>query len=76
MIPNAAGRPNKVDMRVVIKLVDLIQHNYTIAEACNYAGISRQTYYHYLNSNSFFRNKMMVAKGNQNKVVTNFLTTY
>ena len=40
----ATGRPNKVDYRTVVKLADSIQHNATITDACNYAGISRDTY--------------------------------
>ncbi len=74
MIPKAAGRPNKVNMRVVIKLADMIQHNATISEATKYAGISRETYYHYFNNNSYFRNTMIIAKENQNKAVMSFLT--
>ncbi len=76
MIPKAVGRPNKVDMRVVIKLADMIQHNATITEACAYAGISRQTYSLYFRNNSYFRNKMIIAKENQNKVVMSFLTAF
>jgi hypothetical protein len=76
MIPKAVGRPNKVDMRVVIKLADMIQHNSTISEACEFAGISRETYHYYYRNNSYFRNKMIVAKENQNKVVMSFLTAF
>ena len=74
MIPKAVGRPNKVDMRVVIKLADMIQHNSTISEACEYAGISRETYHHYFRNNPYFRTKMIIAKENQNKAVMSFLT--
>lgn len=74
MIPNAAGRPNKVNMRVVIKLADMIQHNATVSEATKYAGISRETYYHYFRDNSYFRKTMIVAKENQKKAVMSFLT--
>lgn len=76
MIPKAVGRPNKVDMRVVIKLADMIQHNSTISEACEFAGISRETYHYYFRNNSYFRSKMIVAKENQNKVVMSFLTVF
>lgn len=76
MIPKAVGRPNKVDMRVVIKLADMIQHNATISEACEFAGISRQTYHYYYRNNYYFRNKMNIAKENQNKVVMSFLTAF
>ena len=76
MIPKAVGRPNKIDMRVVIKLADMIQHNSTISEACDFCNISRQTYYFYYRNNPVFRKKMTIAKNNQNKAVMSFLTVY
>lgn len=73
-IKKAMGRPHKVDYRVMIKLADAIQHNATITEATRFAGISRQTYFYYLHNNSVFREKMMTAKRNQDKLVMSFLT--
>ena len=61
--------------RTIIILADSIQHNATITDACNYAGISRDTYYRYMN-NMVFAEKMNIAKENQNKAVFSFLTTY
>jgi hypothetical protein len=75
-IKKAIGRPHKVDYRVMIKLADAIQHNATITEATRFAGISRQTYFYYLNNNSVFREKMSTAKRNQDKLVMSFLTTW
>jgi ACT domain-containing protein len=75
-IRNAVGRPTKINYRIIIKLADSIQHNATITEACRYAGISRQTYYYYLNSEEVFAEKMAIAKDNQNKLVMNFLTVW
>ncbi len=75
-IRNAVGRPTKINYRIIIKLADSIQHNATITEACRYAGISRQTYYCYLNSEEVFAEKMAIAKDNQNKLVMNFLTVW
>ena len=76
VIKKAIGRPHKVDYRVMIKLADAIQHNASVAEACRFAGISRQTYWHYLNNNSVFSEKMAIAKSNQDKLVMSFLTTW
>lgn len=73
-IKRAVGRPNKVDYRVIIKLADSIQHNSTVTEACRYSGLSRTSYYHYLNTNPVFAEKMATAKDNQNKAVFSFLT--
>lgn len=75
-IKKAVGRPNKINYRIIIKLADAIQHNANITDACRYAGVSRQTYYHYLNSEEVFAEKMAVAKSNQNKLVMNFLTVW
>lgn len=70
------GRPNKINYRIIIKLADSIQHNATVTEACRYAGISRDTFYRYLNNEPVFAEKITIAKSNQNKVVMSFLTIY
>lgn len=69
----AKGRPPKVNMKIIIKLADAIQHNASITDACRYAGISRDTYYRYMD-NEVFAEKMAEAKQNQNKLVMSFLT--
>lgn len=76
MYRNETGRPPKVTWKVIVKLADSLQHNSTITEACRFAGISRQTYYHYLNNDEVFSIKMEAAMNNQNKAVFSFLTTY
>jgi ACT domain-containing protein len=75
-IKKGIGRPQKVNYRIIIKLADAIQHNATISDACRYAGISRDTFYRYMNNESVFASSMNKAKDNQNKVLMNFLTTY
>lgn len=74
-IKKAIGRPPKVTYKTMIRLVDAIQQNSTISEACRYAGISRNTYYSYL-SNEVFAEKMAIAKDNQKKVVFSFSTYF
>ena len=76
VIRKAVGRPNKINYRVMIKLADAIQHNANITDACRYAGISRQTYYHYLSSEAVFAETMATAKNNQDKLVMSFLTVW
>lgn len=71
-----AGRPLKVNYKIIIKLADAIQHNANITEACRYAGISRDTFYRHYNEGQIFADKINKAKENQNKVVMSFLTTY
>jgi ACT domain-containing protein len=76
MTKKAIGRPPKVTYRTMIKLADAIQHNASVTEACAHARISRQTFYHYLNNEPVFTEKIIKAYENQNKVVMSFLTTY
>lgn len=73
-IKNAVGRPPKVNFKIINRLSDSISHNYTISDGCQYAGISRQTFYRHLNSNKMFAKEIAAAKANQNKVVFNFVT--
>jgi ACT domain-containing protein len=72
----AIGRPPKVNYKIMVKLADAIQHNANITDACRYAGISRDTFYRYLNNEEVFAEKMAIAKDNQNKVIFSFLTTF
>lgn len=73
---NAVGRPLKVDAKVMTKLIAAIQTNSNIKDACRYAGVSRQTYYSYLNHEPVFAEKMAVAKSNRNKLMMSFLTVW
>ena len=70
---NAVGRPLKVNYKIMMKLADAVQHSASISDACRYAGISRDTYYRYLNSEPVFREKMETARADQYKL-KNFLT--
>lgn len=70
----ALGRPPKVNYKIMIKLADAIQHNSNITDACRYAGISRPTFYHYMNNEEVFAETMATAMANRNKVVFSFLT--
>lgn len=74
MTTKKAGRPPKINYKIIIKLADAIQHNSNITDACRYAGISRQTYYHYVNNEEVFAETMATAMTNRNKVVFSFLT--
>ena len=63
-------------MKTITKLADALQHNHNITDACRYAGISRQTYYHHLNSETVFAETMATAKDSQTKVLFNFMTVW
>ena len=73
-IKKAVGRPLKVDFKTVCKLADALQHSATVTDACRYAGVSRDTYYRYLNNEPIFAEKMNAAKADQNKLIFSFLT--
>ncbi len=73
---NAVGRPLKVDAKVMTKLIAAIQTNSNIKDACGYAGVSRQTYYSYLNNEPIFAEKMALAKSNRDKLMMSFLTVW
>jgi len=73
-IKKATGRPPKVTYKTLIRLADAIQHNSTIGEACRYAGISRTTFFYYMQNNEVFAERINAAKENQNKVVFSFST--
>lgn len=69
----AIGRPPKVNFSTIFRLVDAIQHNSNITDACRYAGISRDTFYRYLDD-EVFAEKIATARANQDKMVMSFLT--
>src|ERR1700712_5280786 len=52
------GRPTKITATVVSKLEEAFQHGATVAEACYYSGISRETFYSHYNANLVFSDKM------------------
>ena len=39
------GRNTKLDYKIVGKLLDIFRIDWTVEEACSYAGISKDTYY-------------------------------
>ncbi|MBQ8300736.1 MAG: hypothetical protein IJX57_02050 [Clostridia bacterium] len=56
------GRPTKFTDEVVNKLEYAFSKGFNITEACNYAEISRETYYNYLEENQEFFDKMERAQ--------------
>lgn len=58
------ARPKKFTDEVVGKLEYAFMKGFNITEACNYAEISRDTYYEYLKKNQDFSDKMERAQTN------------
>jgi len=57
-----AGRPTDFKEEVVTKLVEAFKNDFTDTEACIYAGISRNTFYRWLNEKPEFNDKIQSAK--------------
>lgn len=58
------GRPRKITKEVVGKLEYAFMKGFNISEACDYAEISRDTYYEKLKQSKEFSDKMERAKTN------------
>lgn len=53
---------------VIVELLEAAFHNaFNITEACQYAGISRETFYNWLGDDDIFSYRMSVAQGAPNK---------
>lgn len=74
MVKKSVGRPPVMNVKIMLRLADLISHNYSIVDSCNYARLSRSSYYNYLRNEALFRETMDQAKANKNKVSFNFRT--
>ena len=62
MNKKTAGRPKKLTEEVVGKLIYAFQKDFNVSEACDYAGISRDTYYEWCKNKKGFSDKMEQAK--------------
>lgn len=60
----AVGRPQKVNYTVMSKLEDALNNGASVTEACQYAGISRDTFYRYFRTQKVFTDKMKLARTN------------
>jgi len=74
MIKRSVGRPPKFNFKTANKVADLVAHNYSVSDGCQYAKISKSTYYYYLNNEPFFADLMAQAYENRRKVNFNFRT--
>lgn len=60
----AIGRPYKVNYTVMSKLEDALRSGASVTQACEYAGISRDTYYRHFRDETIFAQKMKEARTN------------
>lgn len=59
---DGAGRPTIKTDDIVLKLEEALKSDFTISEACNYAGISRPSYYKWLQEDEVFSYRMEKAQ--------------
>lgn len=59
---NREGRPTKLTEDAVNKLESIFKVGGNVEEAISYAGISKQTYYNWIEADSSFLTKMEAAK--------------
>jgi hypothetical protein len=53
-----AGRPIKIDENIVRKLIEGFQNDFTVEEACRYAGVAKTTYYEQCKRDPSFADEM------------------
>lgn len=75
MIKKTISNRHKITYLTLINIADDIQHNNSVAEVCRKNGISRQTFYHYLNNEPEFTQLIIKAYEYQSKIPTPFFTT-
>lgn len=69
MIKKNIGRPPKVNYKIMAKLEDALANGANVCEACKYAGISRDTYYRYLNEEEVFAKRMRMAYRKRGRIM-------
>lgn len=62
MAKSNAGRPTKMTEETIKKLEDIFKNGANIQEACSYAGISKETYYNWLERDANNVTKMESAQ--------------
>lgn len=62
IVKHSGGRPLKITEEVVRELVELLRVGATIEQACDYAGIGKQTFYDRLKADKEFVRKMAQAQ--------------
>lgn len=61
------GRPTKYSPEVVVKLEAAFNNGYNVTEACQYAGIHKDTYYRWIEDIDGFSDQMEIARAMPNR---------
>ena len=75
MIKKTISNRHKITYLTLVNIADDIQRNNTVAEVCRKNGISRDTFYRYLNNEPEFTEIIIKAYEYQSKIPTPFFTT-
>jgi DNA-binding phage protein len=74
MIKKAISNRHKVTYLTLVNIADDIQRNNSVAEVCRKNGISRDTFYRYLNNEPEFTQIIIKAYEYQSKLPTPFFS--
>lgn len=74
MIKKTISNRHKITYLTLINIADDIQHNNSVTEVCRKNGISRQSFYYYLNNEPEFTELIIKAYKYQSEVPSAFFT--
>jgi len=74
MIKKTISNRHKITYLTLINIADDIQHNNSVAEVCRKNGISRQSFYYYLNNEPEFTQLIIKAYEYRSQFPTPFFT--
>jgi hypothetical protein len=75
MIKKTISNRHKITYLTLINIADDIQKNNSVAEACRKNGISRQSFYYYLNNEPDFTQLIIKAYEYRSQIPTPFFST-
>ena len=75
MIKKTISTRHKITYLTLINIADDIQHNSSVAETCRKNGISRQSFYYYLNHEPDFAQLIIKAYEYRSQIPTPFFST-
>lgn len=75
MIKKTISNRHKITYLTLVNIADDIQKNNSVAEVCRKNGISRQSFYYYLNNEPEFTQLIIKAYEYQSKIPTPFFST-
>lgn len=76
MIKKTISNKHKVTYLTLVSIADDIQKNNSVATACRNNGISRDTFYRYLNNEPEFTHIIIKAYEYQSQIPTPFFSTH